>query len=173
MAVLIFQTGKDAQLYESDLRRILDILEENGFGRDLLKVKTVGIDFEIALKQALAAVELDAVYDVMHLRRRWWKKFAELGGQKLHNRLKECKVDHWFRTFQEVFAVPVIRPDIVPRSINTIYSRMKQIIRTAKNQGIIFKELYYQVSKFQQNFFLEYLSKTYTSTEGAKFNVEQ
>ena len=119
VSAFMYQTSKVMQLYRSDLERVLDILEEKGYARADLRLKTIGIDFEIAQKQAIDDVGFVAVFDVMHLRRRWWKKFVELGGKLIHNTLKKSKVDNWFGSFQESFTLPLVHPDLVPSGNNS------------------------------------------------------
>ena len=78
-------------------------------------------------------------------------------GLGIHNKLKRHNVEFWYRTFVEVFTIPYIRHDLVPRAVESIKVRMNGIIRTARNQKMITRDLFSEALMFLSDLFDDYL----------------
>ena len=96
VCVLLYQTTNMQSNHISDLKRLLNILAtEMNVSRSDIRAKKIGIDLDVGLRAASESVGFETSFDVMHLYRAWYAKFAELHGTSIHNKLKKANVDYW------------------------------------------------------------------------------
>ena len=127
----------------------MEVLElEMRVKRGDIKAQTVGIDLDAGLRAAIQSLDFSVCFDVMHVYRAWYARFAESQGTTVYNKLKMAGVDLWWRSFQEVFSLVLFRHDLVPRAARQIRGRMEAIIRLAKDGGKIDEGIFNEGSKF-------------------------
>ena len=152
--------------------KILEIQEtEKGVKREAINATKVGIDLDVGLRGAVQAAGFEVNLDVMHLYRAWFGKYTAIQGTTLHNKLKKAGFQNWYRTFQEVFSLVLVRRDLVPRAARQIRDKMGAIIRLAKNDEKIGSDVFYEGNKFPKLFFDIYLKTNYTDPQDSLFKV--